>query len=620
MCGIAGFCNGDPDSERIIRCMTDQIKHRGPDADGFWLAKDRSVILGHRRLSIIDISPTGAQPMVSHSGNTVIAFNGEIYNHRELLSKINDKGIEPRGTSDTEVLLEHFELFGIDETLNSIRGMYAIALYSLKEKQLYLIRDRAGEKPLYYGFAGGRLYFSSDLVCIASVTDLDIDSASVELYFRRGYIPAPYSIYKGIYKLEPGHYIRFKTPFREGEDVTYWSCFDRYQAGIDNPFRGTIEDASEQLEYLLRRSIRNQMISDVPLGAFLSAGIDSSTIVSLMQQESDKSVKTFTVGVDEPDYNEAEIAAKTAKILGTDHVEEYISTAQMKKIIPKLGSIYTEPFADSSQIPTILISKVAKRDVTVVLSGDAGDELFCGYERYNGWVTNAWKKQQSLPLGVQHFRGYFRKLRGKDYRSTDLKRLMSSSLSQTYAAVSSSDTSFVYCKNLYSDRFESITRSEGFTEQDILMLMDFDMYLSDDILVKVDRAAMSQSLETRIPFLDNEVIEFAWSLPLNYKYRDGVTKRVLRNILYKYIPKELMERPKTGFSIPLNKWLREGDLMEWADNLIDQAGNDLCTFVDTNVIKEMWIDYIDNNKWNESLWNALVFFDWYRETKKKVYS
>ncbi len=614
MCGIAGFCNGGADSENLIRSMTNRIKHRGPDSDGAWFDDNNSVVLGHRRLAIIDVSPTGAQPMISHSGNMVIAYNGEIYNHRELVNRIKQQGVSFKGTSDTEVLLESFDLFGIDDTLKNIKGMFAIALYDKANKALYLVRDRAGEKPLYYGFLDGRFFFASDLACFMETGKdcLQIDYSATELFFRRGYIPAPYSIFKGVSKLQPGHYLRISAPFADVEDYTYWSADDYYlQMQSENKrFKGSLEEAADELETLLRKSIRQQMISDVPLGAFLSAGIDSSTVVSLMQQESDRPVRTFTIGVDTPDYNEAPIAAETAKLLGTDHTEKYITVAEMKAVIPKISEIYTEPFADSSQIPTSLISRIARQDVTVVLSGDGGDELFCGYGRYNGWVLNSWKKQQRISLPVQHLRGKMLKLLGYDRNNPRIKQFMSSSISELYAAVSANDTSFIRQNVLYKDYYELSNNKDGLADQDILMLMDFGMYLPDDILAKVDRAAMDCSLETRIPFLDKDVIEFAWSLPLDMKYRDGVTKRVLRNILYKYVPQELMERPKTGFSIPLHLWLKDGELREWAESLICPKVLGKIDILDSEIIIKMWNNYIEKGIWNESIWYMLVYLDW----------
>ncbi len=612
MCGIAGFCNGSSNSGKDIRNMTDRIRHRGPDSFGYWKTEDDSVVLGHRRLAILDVSEAGAQPMISASGDYVIAFNGEIYNHKYLAEKIRNKNIHFRSTTDTEILLEAFEYLGIDKTLEAIKGMFAIALYDRKNKELFLVRDRAGEKPLYYGFVNGRFTFASELSCFMALERFkrEIDYSATELYFRRGYIPAPYSIFKGIMKLEPGHYLRIKTPFDKVEDFTYWSAFDKYVKCQKNKFTGNIEEATEELECLLKDSVKGQMISDVPLGAFLSAGIDSTTIVSLMQQVSSNPVRTFTIGVDTPEYNEAPIAAQTAKILGTQHTEKYVSIPELKAVIPHLSSIYTEPFADSSQIPTSIISQIARQNVTVVLSGDGGDELFCGYPRYNGWVTDSWNKQKKLPLGIQHTRARVMMLMGKSKNDPYVKRLMASSLPELYAAVSVSDTSFLKNSDNYQDYYDLFPSDYILSDQDRLMAMDFKMYLPDDILAKVDRASMIHSLETRVPFLDRDVIEFAWRLPLEYKFQNGVTKRVLRKIVYTYVPNELLERPKTGFSIPLDKWMRDGELREWAEALMSPASIESASVLDTNSILNMWQAYIDAGKWNESIWYVLVYLDW----------
>ncbi|ADL33181.1 asparagine synthase glutamine-hydrolyzing AsnB4 [Butyrivibrio proteoclasticus B316] len=612
MCGIAGFCHGKDDSIDNIKNMTDRIRHRGPDSFGYWKTEDDSVVLGHRRLAILDVSEAGSQPMISASGDYVIAFNGEIYNHKQLTEKIRNKNIHFRSITDTEILLEAFEYLGIDKTLEAIKGMFAIALYDRKNKELFLVRDRAGEKPLYYGFINGRFTFASELSCFTALDDFkrEIDYSATELFFRRGYIPAPFSIYKGIKKLEPGHYLKIKEPYDTVEDITYWSSYDKYVECQKNKFNGSMDEAAEIIESLLKDSISGQMISDVPLGAFLSAGIDSTTIISLMQQVSSQPIRSFTIGVDSPEYNEAPIAAQTAKILGTKHTEKYVSVEELKSVIPSLSKIYTEPFADSSQIPTSIISQIAKQDVTVVLSGDGGDELFCGYPRYNGWVTDSWSKQKKLPFGIQHARARAMMLAGKSKNDPYVKRLMASSLPELYAAVSVSDTSFLKNPDNYQDYFDLFPSDDILSDQDRLMAMDFKMYLPDDILAKVDRASMIHSLETRVPFLDRDVIEFAWRLPLEYKFHNGVTKRVLRKIVYTYVPKELLERPKTGFSIPLDKWMRDGELREWAEALMSPASIESASVLDTNSILKMWRDYIDGGKWNESIWYVLVYLDW----------
>lgn len=615
MCGIAGFCNGPSNSAELIKRMTDRIVHRGPDAEGFWNEPDYSVVLGHRRLSIIELSPLGAQPMISNSGRFVISFNGEIYNHQKIREEIIKNGIVFRGKSDTETLLESFEYYGVEKTLASIRGMFAIALYDMVEKRLYLMRDITGEKPIYYGFVNNRFIFASDISSIESISDgkLEIDSSSLELFFRRGYIPSPYSIYKNIYKLEPGHYLSLEYPFDKYEDKTYWSANEMFLKALSNRFSGSIEEAESELETLIKQSLSGQMISDVPLGAFLSAGIDSSTVVSLMQEISDKPVNTYTIGVDVPGYNEAPIAKEISKILGTVHTEEYISPEVLKKQIPLMSDIYSEPFADSSQIPTYLISKVAKKNVTVVLSGDGGDELFCGYERYNGWVRREWENQNRFPYPIQYLRGKGLSLIGKG-KTVKARRLLSNSFSKLYSSVLGNDTDFVLNRDNYSDKFDSFDETGFESVSEIMMHMDFSQYLTDDLLTKVDRAAMACSLETRIPYLYREVIEFVWSLPYEMKYRDNTSKFILRRILYKRIPKEILDRPKTGFSIPLHEWMRAGELREWAEELLDNADTlNIRNLIDMKKCRRMWDAFISIDYWNEQIWYLLMFLDWYRK-------
>ncbi len=613
MCGIAGFCNGSTDSMQVIRNMTDKIIRRGPDSEGYWMEEDKSVVLGHRRLAILDCSDKGAQPMVSASGRYVISYNGEIYNHTLIRTSMERSGIKFLGTSDTETLVEAFDMYGVDKTLDMIKGMFAIALYDKKDRVLYLMRDRAGEKPLYYGHIEGKFAFASEPACLEALGRLETDPGSVELFFRRGYIPAPYSIYKGIRKLEPGHYIRITYPYEDIEDVTYWSAYDISVKCHQNVFCGDITDARDELERLLKEALKGQMLSDVPLGAFLSAGIDSSTVVALMREVSTDPVKTYTVGVDTPGYDEAPIARKVSEILGTSHTEEYVSIPEIKAVIPDIASMYSEPFADSSQIPTSIISRVARKNVTVVLSGDGGDELFCGYGRYNGWVIDEWNKQRRLPLTLQRLRSTALHIAGKG-NTVKARKLMAGSLAGTYAAVSASDTEFVRTGIKYEDYLDIFAREEKdifATDQDTLMQMDFGEYLPDDILAKVDRAAMYHSLETRIPYLDRDVIEFVWTLPLDMKYSNGVTKQLLRSILYKRVPREIMERPKTGFSIPLDQWMREGELKDWANGLFEGGPLEKASgFLDVSKCRNIWNRFCNEGIWDGRIWYLSVFLQW----------
>lgn len=404
MCGIAGFCNNAENWKENIERMNQRMVHRGPDAGGIWANDDKSVVFGHRRLSIIDLSEKGAQPMHSASGRYVCVFNGEIYNYRTIRDRLlaEKKVTAFRGGSDTEVLLAAFEAYGVRKTLALCKGMFAIALYDQETKRITLMRDRVGEKPLYYGFVNGSFVFASD---IGSIRVLDgfqneIDTAVLQIYFIHGYIPAPYSVYKDIYKLDAGCILELDAPYKSPKISSYWSVRDVAKYGEAHPFQGTREEAADELERLLKAAIKEQMVADVPVGAFLSAGIDSSTIVALMQAQSDLKVRTFTIGMDDPKYNEATYAKEIAKHLGTEHTELYITSEDARAVIPRLAQIFGEPFADSSQIPTYLVSKMTREHVTVSLSGDAGDELFCGYVTYSS-IERIWGKMKSYPYAVR---------------------------------------------------------------------------------------------------------------------------------------------------------------------------------------------------------------------------
>ena len=626
MCGIAGLCNWGDGWQQNIERMNEKMYYRGPDASGIWSSDEHTVVFGHRRLSIMDLTPSGAQPMESHNGRYVIAYNGEIYNYqliRERLIKEN-RVTAFRGTSDTEVLLEAFSAYGLPDTLNMVKGMFAIALYDKKERTLFLARDRVGEKPLYYGFVGGhRFVFASDLNSVTALDGFDnpVNTRVLENYFRYGYIPAPYSIYEDINKLQPGKYLEIKFPFNKYDIKTYWSMQEAAVYGQQHLFRGSEEDAAEELERLLRESIRGQMVADVPIGAFLSAGIDSSTIVSLMQSLSDRKIRTFTIGMWEKDFNEAEIAKEIASHLGTDHTELYITEQDAKQVIPKLGSMFGEPFADSSQIPTYLVSKMTKEHVTVALSGDGGDELFCGYSTYAS-IERIWQKTARIPAIIRKpaSNAILCSPKGKRGSLATRARLFGAAgvedmyrrsaigeginpISQDILrelSISGRDKECLTAMDSYSD---------GLLEEPLynLMLMDMLQYHPDDILAKVDRTAMAVSLETRVPMLDKDVVEFAWSLPISYKKQGSITKKILRDILYQYVPKELVERPKTGFAIPLHKWLKQPELREWAESLIDRNTIKDRALLNPDVVWMMWKDFIEKDIWRQQIWHILMF-------------
>lgn len=625
MCGIAGFCNRSLDWEKNINKMNKRMYHRGPDAGGTWANDDATVVLGHRRLSIVDLSETGTQPMHSSSGRYVCVFNGEIYNYKTIKDKLlkENKVTAFRGSSDTEVLLEAFEAYGVKETISMCKGMFAIALYDQETGKLTLIRDRVGEKPLYYGFVNGSFVFSSD---IGSISVLDgfnneIDTKVLQLYFIHGYIPAPYSIYKDIYKLDAGCMLEIEKPYKEPKVSTYWSVREVAKYGEANPFKGSRQEAADELERLLKLSIKDQMVADVPVGAFLSAGIDSSTIVALMQAQSANKVKSFTIGMDDPQYNEAVYAKEIAQHLGTEHTELYITAEDAKAVIPKLSWMFGEPFADSSQIPTFLVSKMTKEHVTVSLSGDAGDELFCGYVSYSS-IDRIWGKMKNYPYGIRKVCSNLLTacplIKNKQVLQTKAHLLGAKGPEHLYElsnAQEASNLNIALEKDAHLYKHNMYPYGDLKDPQSAIMLMDMEVYHPDDILVKVDRTAMAVSLETRVPMLDKDVIEFAWTVPIEYKKQGTDGKLILKDVLYKYVPKEMMDRPKKGFSIPISKWLKEPVLREWAEALIDRKVLEEQGILNTDEVWRIWKDFIDNGNWRIQIWYILMFQSWMLDRK-----
>lgn len=658
MCGIAGILNiGQragaagvvPDQRGNMQRMRDRMLHRGPDGGGTWVSPDGLCTLGHQRLSILDLSENGAQPMVSHSGKTVLVYNGEIYNHADVRAQLErDLGrrgerLRLRSTCDTEILQEAAEFYGMEKALQKCKGMFALAAYDVEGRVLTLARDRVGEKPLYYGWIRleGRdtgvdctgqackknepsviFAFASDLGSLRSIQGFSnpIRQEVLDLYFEHGVIPAPYSIYEDIYKLEPGTILTLPFPFDKEwqRQKTYWSMTETAVRGQRNLFTGTRQEAADELERLLRASIRDQMVSDVPLGAFLSAGIDSATVVSLMQQESrgGQRVRTFTIGMEDPAYNEAAYAAQIARHLGTEHTELTITEEDAKAVIPLLPAMFAEPFADSSQIPTYLVSKLTREHVTVSLSGDAGDELFCGYYDYPA-TARKWGKIRNIPYALRRTAG--RLLEHSVLSSRDLLRIKSQILQagspeEVYRLSFETDplwNQIALCHGalpyVYTQTGRDVT---GEVCHDI-MLMDLRLYHPDDILVKVDRTAMAVSLETRVPFLDRDVVEFAWTLPLEYLREKDTGKLVLRDVLYRYVPKEMMDRPKKGFSIPIRKWLREDPgLRSWAEELLDDTKIKRQGYLNAAVVRRIWEEFTESGIWRVQLWYILMFQAW----------
>ncbi len=643
MCGITGFIDVNHntyDMERSIRRMSDAMRSRGPDASGHWVDREIGVALGHRRLSILELSEKGAQPMLGEGGNLILTYNGEIYNFAELKSNLEQNGsvISWRGDSDTEVLLQCFTRWGIEDTLKRCKGMFAFALWNRKSKKLTLGRDRFGEKPLYYGWqtkGKNRVFlFGSDLSALKQHTAFDdaIDAQSVQLLTQHLYIPAPWSIYKSVKKLMPGSMLVLDLDSDKETNIQWWNLKDEATVKQQNKFTGSDEQAIERLETVLGDAVERQFVSDVPLGAFLSGGIDSSLIVALMQQRSLKPVKTFTIGFDNVLYNEADDAQRVADHLGTDHQKQIVTSADALQVIPKLCTIYSEPFADSSQIPTYLLSQFARKHVSVALSGDAGDEMFCGYNRYN-YVKSNWRRLEATPilarkiiarllllLPADHLNHF-----GQKYLPNTVK-LLGDKAHKTAEALTSQSLDNLY-RRLISPGFrnnEIIANSatlDSFAERDIswleeldpvsrMMALDSIHYMPDDILAKVDRAAMACSLETRVPFLDPDVANFALSLTPELRIRSGQTKWLLRQLLYRHVPQQIIDRPKMGFGVPIGSWLR-GPLRDWAESMLFSESFQNNEIFHALNIQTFWnMHQKGTRNLEHKLWPVLMYASW----------
>ncbi|MDZ4843143.1 MAG: asparagine synthase (glutamine-hydrolyzing) [Hyphomicrobium aestuarii] len=635
MCGIAGFwgptSNADGHSA-LVRRMSNRIAHRGPDGDGVWTDPDAEIALAHRRLSIVDLSPAGAQPMVSACGRYVISFNGEIYNHVDLRSSLGRDQVW-RGHSDTEVLLAAIARWGVRRALEQSVGMFAFAVWDRKLRTLALARDRLGEKPLYFGYLQQTFVFASELSAFTAHPEWrgGVNRDSLALLMRHNYIPAPHSIYEGISKLGPGQILTLTKPSDQPHFESYWSASAVAQAGSVSPFTGTPDQAVERLEGLLRQSLQGQMMADVPLGAFLSGGVDSSTVVALMQSMSSCPVKTFTIGFEQKDFNEAEQAKAIARHLGTAHSELYVSEQEARDVIPQLPRYYSEPFADASQIPTYLVSRLAKQHVTVSLSGDGGDELFAGYSRY-ALAQTLWNRLKPLPRWVRRavqalattpspavYDAVFGAMpyrlgtRPGDRIHKAAGLLPSASLVELYAGMVSvwgHPTPVIgagSAPTVLTGRQRELVLSSDVQR---LMYLDLVSYLPGDILAKVDRASMAVSLESRVPLLDHRVVEFALSLPSSYLNREGETKWPLRQVLYKYVPQQLIERPKMGFGVPIDGWLR-GTLRDWAEDLLAEARLKREGYLDPAPIRRVWAEHLSGRRnMQYHLWPVLMFQEW----------
>jgi asparagine synthase (glutamine-hydrolysing) len=645
MCGIAG-CLGSPleaDAlHQALRHALDAIRHRGPDGEGIHVDSARGLGLGHRRLAIVDLSPAGHQPMQDASGRLTLAFNGEIYNHQDLRTELDHQTagcIRWRGHSDTETLLAGFSHWGVESTLRRAIGMFAIALWNNDEGTLTLARDRLGEKPLYIGRVGGTLLFGSDLASLRGWPGFQprLNRESVARFLERGWVPGPGTIYEDFQKLPPGHLLTV----RAGSDHATWSASRPYWSAMDvvrdarqlqTP--ATYEEAVDGLEDLLRKAIGRQMIADVPLGAFLSGGIDSSVVVSLMQAQSVRPVKTFSIGFHEKAFDEAEHARRVALHLGTEHTELYVAADDALQLVPRLAATFSEPFADASQLPTMLLSELTRRHVTVALSGDGGDELFGGYNRHRA-ANGLWRQLQAAPTGLRSFlaaglsavtpEGWDRayQLISAALPARMRMRLPGAKLHKLAAVLRSPDTLSFYlgltapgrplglAAGIGPQRMPMLEDvAEGLSPAEQMMLMDALSYLPDDVLVKVDRSTMATGLEGRAPLLDHTIFEYAWSLPLDFKIAEGQGKRVLRSVLDRHVPRTLIDRPKMGFTSPIDGWLR-GALRDWAEALLDPrhlAGDE---WLDATIVRTLWERH-QRGQADHSLplWNVLMFQAW----------
>ena len=636
MCGLTGAWawTGSTYDQSVasVTRMANALAHRGPDDQGVLVENDTGLAFGFRRLSIIDLSPAGHQPMVSSNGRFVITYNGEIYNHRELRAELS--GVAWRGASDTEVMLEGFARWGVEDTLRRLVGMFAIALWDRQERLLTLVRDRLGKKPVYYAQSPKGLLWGSELKALCAHEDFDrtLDEAALQVYFQLGYIPAPLSIYRSARKVEPGCYVTCR--FGEAPRThRYWSAKDAAHAGAENPHRMDEREAVTALATLLGDAVSRRMIADVPLGAFLSGGVDSSAVVSIMQAHSSRPVRTFSLGFPEAAYNEAPFANAVAAHLGTEHTELYVHPAQAQAVIPDLPSIYDEPFADSSQIPTLLLSRLARQHVTVALSGDGGDEVFGGYNRHM-WLERIWRRTGHLPFAARRFAaqairvlpesawdkayamaapmiGRGRRIALPGDKLHKLSRVVESeNPDQAYLQLVSQWPEPRVLLAHGGEQLPAYTSDRRLGVTGSVMLLDQLTYLPEDILAKVDRASMAVSLETRVPLLDHRIVEWAWRVPAEMRSRHGVSKWLLRQVLYKHVPAHLIERPKSGFGIPIGRWLRH-ELRDWAEHLLAPAALASGGLLNPAPIRQVWQEHLDGRRdWQHRLWTVLMFQAW----------
>jgi asparagine synthase (glutamine-hydrolysing) len=641
MCGISGimYAHANQQISSISKSMNQQLAHRGPDASGHWVETNNKVALAHSRLSILGLGVDGNQPMSSRCGRFVVVFNGEIYNFQDIKKKLQLEGLN--SGSDTEVLIEAISKIGITKTLDIVNGMFAFAIWDKKKLSMTLARDRMGEKPLYYSIQNNSLIFASELKSLtkASGFEFKICANALNLYFQHGYIPGPQSIYKKVNKLSPGHVIEFSQENLMHADITvhsksFWKLRDSLDFTKRDFYKKNPHEAIKDLSSLLEKSVNNQMISDVPIGSFLSGGIDSSLITALMQKNSIDPINTFSIGFHDKSFNEAHYAKEVARFLGTNHVEHYVSADEAFGVIPDLGQIYDEPFADPSQIPTYLVSKIAKQNVTVVLSGDGGDELFAGYNRHV--FLKMWESFEVFPYRARQLTGkllnagqkikLFNILESLDFINFLPKNLNDkvSKISNRLIDIQDSHELIrslskidnlhhpVINENLISENLEISHNFETYpgSLMEKMTYLDVMKYLPDDILVKVDRASMANSLETRAPFLDYKLVEFAFGLPESLRVRNRDSKWILKQALFKLVPRELIERPKMGFGVPVGTWIN-GPLKDWADSLLTEEKLNRDGLLNAELIRDRWLAHQNGSaNWDSFLWSVLMFVLW----------
>lgn len=639
MCGIAGFVtarNHQTSSNRfaaIADAMDFSLEHRGPDGHDVWIDHDAGVALVHRRLAIVDLSPAGHQPMHSADGRFVISYNGEVYSHLEIRSELERTGHTFRGHSDTEIILESIARYGVAATAARLIGMFAIAVWDRNTRSLTLVRDRLGIKPLYWAKLDGLFLFASELKALRQHPDWNprIKPEAVASFMRHNYIPAPHTIYQDTYKLEPGAILTL-SPGAEPRIEKFWDARKVAQDGLKNPLQLDDVTLTDRLESLLLDAVRRRMMADVPLGAFLSGGVDSSLVVALMKAANSGPVKTFSIGFEQAEFNEAPHAATVAKHLGTEHTELMVTHRDALDVVPRLPDMFDEPFADSSQIPTYLVSAMTRKHVTVALSGDGGDELFAGYNRYQ-LASRSWRMLSLMPAPMRRMVAGALTSVSAD-RWDKLARVLPSGLAPPLAGdklhkaasvLNLGDADALY-RRLVSHwdpgilmpevaetrglLWDSSVRKDFPNLLDRMQFLDLVTYLPDDILTKVDRASMAVALEARVPLLDHRVVELAWRLPHAAKIRGGVTKWLLRQVLYRHVPRELIERPKMGFGVPLAEWLR-GPLREWAEHLISEKRLGESGFFDVALVRRHWREHLSKQRnWQYLLWDVLMFEAW----------